>query len=314
MRKTAYLLKHGQMSRDDEVFNTVRQIMLMMTRGGYDQPKIYRELVGNGIVPQDIFNEAWQEYLKTKGKEEQEKKKRYSMEHRKQGEITPYHIPKGITYKDVPTDVIDNVVDEIIEMYYEHSGEILVQAFPDIKTGDEDPGAYMELENAVRRNVESWLRNNFPTGNTAKVYAMKKRKALRVYADMKQYNAMAKKYGEIKFQGKKYALTGDAGMDNYGTEGDVAYYGSAIDKIGNEYRVRWETTQEWDDAEKAYGLWQELDTAQDQRRFRETDEEIEEQLEELGYADENGELRAESIIQDESNACDWDHPDSVDPI
>lgn len=47
---------------------------------------------------------------------------------------------------------------------------------------------------------------------------------------------------EETLNGLTVTLTDDATMDNYGTDGEVRYYASAVDAAGNEYRVAWDTT------------------------------------------------------------------------
>jgi hypothetical protein len=81
----------------------------------------------------------------------------------------------------------------------------------------------------------------------------------------------------VNFKGKVFTLTQDAYADNYGTDGEVRYYASAVDSDGNVYRAIWETTEEWNEAEAAYKATGEVN----------------------GY------------IEDESNACDWENPIDV---
>ena len=88
---------------------------------------------------------------------------------------------------------------------------------------------------------------------------------------------MAKNYGTVEFKGTIYALTQDAYCDNYGTDGAVRYYASAVDASGNKYLVAWETTQAWNEAQELY---------------KQTNE-------------------VSGFIEDESNACDWDNPIEV---
>ena len=103
-------------------------------------------------------------------------------------------------------------------------------------------------------------------------------------AELQDY---AKQYGTVDFEGKRYYLTQDAYPDNYGTDGDVRYYARAIDIEGDIYMVAWDTTGEWDEAQaEAQRLQAAGDPCDD-------------------YP---------AILDDESNACDWDHPVDVKAI
>lgn len=87
---------------------------------------------------------------------------------------------------------------------------------------------------------------------------------------------MNKDYGTVTFDGKLYTLTQDAYADNY--ENRTCYFACAEDADGEGYRVRWETTIEWDEREAAY-------VASDYDPW---------------FANE-----------DEANACDWENPVEV---
>ena len=50
----------------------------------------------------------------------------------------------------------------------------------------------------------------------------------------------------IEFEGKRYKLLHDPQMDNYGTEGKVAYYSTARMDNGHECLVTWHTLDDWD--------------------------------------------------------------------
>lgn len=84
-------------------------------------------------------------------------------------------------------------------------------------------------------------------------------------------------FGSVEFEGKTYKLTENAYSDNYGTDGGIRYYASATDGKGNEYKVAWDTTAEWDQANEQYK--------------------------------QTGEYSP--LLDDESNACDWDTPAEV---
>lgn len=91
------------------------------------------------------------------------------------------------------------------------------------------------------------------------------------------YETAAAKYGTVTHAGQDLALTQYAYCENYGTEGGVRYYAHAIDRTGNEYRVAWDTTPEWEAAEDAYRADPENETPN----------------------------------EDESEACDWSSPAEV---
>ena len=94
------------------------------------------------------------------------------------------------------------------------------------------------------------------------------------------YQDASAQFGTVTFDGDEYALTQQAYIDNCGS--GVRYYATAIDLRGNYYRVAWDTTQAWDDAQEEY-------------RERE-------------------EPHLLSLLEDESQACDWDCPVEVKPI
>lgn len=79
------------------------------------------------------------------------------------------------------------------------------------------------------------------------------------------------KFGDIIHHGVVIHLTQQAFCDNYGTDGQVAYYAHGQDDAGNDYKVIWQTTAAWDAAQAA------------------------------ATPDEYS-----SLLDDESNACDWD--------
>ena len=83
-------------------------------------------------------------------------------------------------------------------------------------------------------------------------------------------------YGTVESEYGTLNLTQDAALDNCdGAPDKVAYYADAVDKDDNHYRVVWYRSQAYRDA---------LDEDPD-----------------CGYC------------EDESNACDWDNPDQIDP-
>lgn len=110
---------------------------------------------------------------------------------------------------------------------------------------------------------------------------------------------MKEEYGAVKKKGVEYILTQQAYADNYGADGEVIYKAMAEDEEGNEYRVIWETTTEFDEAQELHSLENDEDL---------TDEEIERKEELI----ENGVKSC--YCEDESNACDWDNPVSISRV
>lgn len=113
---------------------------------------------------------------------------------------------------------------------------------------------------------------------------------------------LAKWYGTVNFQGRKYWLTNQAQADNYGTNGDVRYYASAVDRGGKTYRVAWDTTEKWRAAQEQFALRMKLEypaseTEQTQNEYN-------------AHVDNHGDLSYYS--DDEANACDWDKPTTVE--
>lgn len=102
---------------------------------------------------------------------------------------------------------------------------------------------------------------------------------------------MVTDFGTVDFEGKTYTLTQEAYVDNYGTRGGVRYYAYAADAEGNEYLVAWDTTPEWDAAQaEADAISQE-------------------------YAPASAPLGLyPSLLDDESDACDWTRPVEVTAI
>lgn len=66
------------------------------------------------------------------------------------------------------------------------------------------------------------------------------------------YQAAAAKFGTVEHEGKTLALTQQAYCDNTGAGDQVAYFAAAVDADGNAYKVKWDTTMEWDEAQAAY--------------------------------------------------------------
>jgi hypothetical protein len=111
-----------------------------------------------------------------------------------------------------------------------------------------------------------------------------------------EYNTedLDKANGTIEHGGTTLHLLEQAVADNYGTDGLIRYYARAIDAEGTEYRIAWDTTDEWDLANEFERLMAESNPNDDQiARI--------EELADMVLPD----------VNDESNACDWDAPVSV---
>lgn len=119
------------------------------------------------------------------------------------------------------------------------------------------------------------------------------------------YQEYVKEYGEVEFEGKKYALTENAYGDNYMVD-QFRYFAHAIDEQGNRYRVMWETTYAWDISREYDMLEHNLEMQPDpyeRERIKERLAELEEEIKEVGY-----------INADEHWACDWDNPVEVEEV
>lgn len=102
------------------------------------------------------------------------------------------------------------------------------------------------------------------------------------------FESMKNRYGAAIHNGTEYALTQQAYVDNY--RDHVKYYASAIDCNGNQVQLAWDTTPEWNDAT---AQWEEFCRA---------------------YSN-NGNMpptyEMPSILDDESEACDWSNPSEM---
>ena len=90
-------------------------------------------------------------------------------------------------------------------------------------------------------------------------------------------------YGTVTHNGKEYTLTQQAYI--VGSNEDPYYIANATDSKGNEYEVEWELNEH---TRKMYN-------------------EIERQIEAGGAPNY-------SLVEDESDACDWDNPIDVREI
>jgi RecJ-like exonuclease len=102
---------------------------------------------------------------------------------------------------------------------------------------------------------------------------------------------MNKNFGKATFNGIEYVLQQDAYVDNYGTDGEIRYYAAAKDAQGNEYMVTWGTSEDWNNASEE---WKNICKEYEPKSAPE--------------------YECPAILQDESNACDWDNPINVELI
>ena len=122
---------------------------------------------------------------------------------------------------------------------------------------------------------------------------------------------MKNNYGTVNFEGKELEITQQAYVDNYGTDGEVRYYASAVDTDKNIYNVTWETKEEFNESGKLFSLEEELKELNSHKSFDDGMinriaelEEIIEKMESEGIGS--------NYCEDESNACDWDNPISIE--
>lgn len=105
---------------------------------------------------------------------------------------------------------------------------------------------------------------------------------------------LAEANGTVQHDGNTLYLLDQALVGNYGTEGMIRYYANAIDAEGIEYRIAWDTTDEWDLACELARLMAESNLDDDDMV----------RIEEL-------ECMVLPDVNDESNACDWSSPVSI---
>ena len=125
-------------------------------------------------------------------------------------------------------------------------------------------------------------------------------------------NTNNRDYGTTQYEGETYIITCEAWVDNYGSNGDVAYYAYAT-KDNKKYRVMWYTTEKWDKCTELYNLEQELANLKSNKSIWQSDinriDEIKHEISEL-----ESEGYATTYVEDESNACDWDNANTVEEI
>ena len=95
------------------------------------------------------------------------------------------------------------------------------------------------------------------------------------------YNAAEAEFGTVEHDGRILALTQQAYCDAYGTEGGVSYYARAINDAGDIYKVRWDTTADWD--ARCAAVQAEMQAGED----------------------------ITDHLDDESDACDWGSPAEI---
>ena len=110
------------------------------------------------------------------------------------------------------------------------------------------------------------------------------------------YEENVKEYGDEYTIGEiTVALTEQPQASNVGTEGDVEYRASAMDKQGNEYMVTWETiVRSFEAVDKD-----------------DEDDEDEDECDGL-LSDRCEDCTNQYLCEDEANACDWDSPESIE--
>ena len=113
------------------------------------------------------------------------------------------------------------------------------------------------------------------------------------------FETMSKKYSTVEFEGKTYALTQDAFVDNYGTNGDVCYRAMAIDEQGNKYNVIWYLDEAYEKNGKDYNRYIKLTDLSEHQPLDDDEQSEFDTLIDDGQPSPN---------EDESNACDWDEP------
>ena len=108
-------------------------------------------------------------------------------------------------------------------------------------------------------------------------------------------------------------ITQYAYVDNFGTNGEVRYYASAIDEEGEEYQITWETSEEFNQSQELHTLIEELNQLTSQKTFDDgviaRIEDLENEIEKLESKGINS-----SYCEDESNACNWDEADYIEQI
>ena len=110
---------------------------------------------------------------------------------------------------------------------------------------------------------------------------------------------MNNNYGTVTFEGKKYNLLREACATNKGTDGDICYHAPA-ERDGIDYIVTWDTTEAFNDSDELSYL---------ETMLNQGDELTMEEMERYEYLS----IHSDSLFcTDESNACDWDSPVSVE--
>jgi hypothetical protein len=116
---------------------------------------------------------------------------------------------------------------------------------------------------------------------------------------------LAKENGTVVFEGKKYWLKQQAHVDNYGTDGGVRYYASAVDRFGHDVMIAWNTTVAWDELGRGLSLIEKINDAENNGEDCLSEKHDLEQIIE-NYGD------PETYHFDESDACDWNNPVDVE--
>lgn len=130
----------------------------------------------------------------------------------------------------------------------------------------------------------------------------------------KDYEAMKATYGSVEYEGKEYAMTEHAHIENVGV-GDAAYFANAIDKDGEKYVVQFDILPEYEMRGELMGLQQERNESQ--RHGEDISEAMAQRIESLcrelnitNY-DASDPYSLFDVQLEEEFACDWYAPADV---
>ena len=125
------------------------------------------------------------------------------------------------------------------------------------------------------------------------------------YKKMEESKMSNYNYGTVDFKGETYTLLCDAWINSNG-DGKTYTYIAKAELDEKEYLVSWETTEKWDKAEKLKEFEEKLSSC-DKDLYPREYEYLQSEIKEL--EDEGIESY---YAEDESNACDWENPISVE--
>ena len=133
---------------------------------------------------------------------------------------------------------------------------------------------------------------------------------------MKTITENEKEYGSVTYKGIEYILTQQAYVGNYGTDGGVRYYASGINPAtGDRVIVAWDTTPEWDKLCEDCNRYDSISQSIGNIHYQSEDElaKLESELAEL-KAEYDGSVPDIDLLNDESDACNWDNPVDVEIV